>query len=393
MRTTLALTTLLVLVGCRFDEKTIGPGDETIVVHAVLDPDRYDHRILLERVLTGRVSISDRIPFDSLDPIRTHGGSPVSGATVIVYGPEGDSAVATERIAPGDGQGTGVYEFENRADASSDGPASPAVEVLPGRTYRLSVSTADGHVLGASTTIPAGVSAFRSGSPQDFNRDRQTQFLFWDVVPGAARYEIAASSPNGGFSMFVDSLEFAVSGLLKNTATGELDDVFLPGFVQDLTASAVDRNYFDYFRSHNDVFSGRGLIDHVDGGLGVFGSIVVLRFVRLDVTADVDHRFEGLYNRVSGPGPDWIRLFVVSEKGARLELSGNYRGSGLYPPGAIGTVSSDSLTLALLRGQSARDTLMTIDGVIDVGSVRGRVRGSSSAVEYRLATSSPGASQ
>jgi len=384
MRSTVALAAALLAIGCRFDEKAIGPSPEQIVVHAVLDPGRFAHRILLERTLTGRVGISDRIPFDSLDPIRSHGGSPESGATVIVYGPAGDSAVAQERLAVSDGQGTGMYEFVNRADANNDGPASPAVVLAPGATYRLHISTIDGRVLSASTTIPAGVSAFRDQSLRIFNRDRQSLFLFWDAVAAAARYEIAASSPNGAFSIFVDSLEFAVTGSLKNTRTGSLGDVFLPGFMQDLTASAVDQNYFDYYRSRNDVFSGRGLLNHVEGGLGVFGSIVVLRFIRLDVTADFDHRLEGIYDRLSGPGPRWIRLFVVSDDVARQTLSGNYEGSGLYAPGAIGTVRGDSVSLALLRGQSAHDTVMTIDGVLDAGRLRGRVRGGGSSVEYQL---------
>jgi hypothetical protein len=374
---------LLLFTSCRFDEKTIGPGVEQVVVHAVLDPGRFEHRILLEHVLTGRIAISDRVPFDSLDPIVSQSGAPVSGATVTIFGPRGDSAVAVERLAPSDGHGTGMYTFFNRADAPSDGPASPALLVLAGETYRLRVTTTDGHLLTATTTIPRAGSPFRDPSTKAFNRDHQDFFLFWSAIPGAARYEIAVTSPNGAFSTFVDSLEFVVSGTLRNTKTRTFTDVFVPGFVQDVTVSAVDDNYFDYYRSASDVFSGRGLINRIDGGLGVFGSAVMLRFVRFNVTADMGGRLEGVFDRIAGSGPVWMRLYVTSDYGSRVALSGNYSASSILLPGALGTINGDSISIALLRGQSAHDTAMTIDGKFDGTTLRGRIRGSGTLVEYQ----------
>jgi hypothetical protein len=37
--------------------------------------------------------------------------------------------------------------------------------------------------------------------------------------------------------------------------------------------AAADRNYFDFARSANDRFTGRGFINHLEGGIGVFGSM------------------------------------------------------------------------------------------------------------------------
>lgn len=379
----IAIACLAILAACQFDEKAIGPGSDQIAVHAVLDPGQLRHRILLEHVLTGRNAISDKVAFDSLDPVVTHGGVPVSGAMVIVYGPAGDSAVASERLAGSDNHGTGMYEFLNRADAVVDPPVSPSVPILPGNTYQLHITTGDGRVLRATTTVPNAISTTRDPAFQPFNRDHDAKFLYWDEVPGAYRYLVTASSPRGAFHIFVDSLEFLLNGTIKNISSETFSDVFVPGFVQDVTTAAVDRNYFDYYRSKNDDYSGRGLINHVEGGLGVFGSMVLLRFLRLDVTADVDQRVEGTYSRVEGPGPEFIEIFTNGGDAAQADLSGRYLASGIYLPGILGTLRLDSMSLALLRGQSAHDTSMVIDGVLDGENLRGRLRSDGARVIYR----------
>jgi len=372
---------LLVASGCRSDETPVGPGREQIVVHSVLDPGRFEQRVLLERLLTGRAGNTARIPFDSLDPIASHGGVPLTEATVVIYGPSGDSVIAIERDVESGARGTGMYEFGNSVPDPAF-PGDPALEIAGGRTYRLRVTTADGRVLTASTTVPDAPS-IPSAAVDAFNRDRQSLFLFWNATRNTARYLITASSPRGAFSIFVDSVEFLVSGRLKNTSLESQADVFVPGFTQDVTVAAVDANYHDYYRSENDPFTGRGLLVHVVGGLGVFGSLVKLRELRLRVTADIDHRLEGRYSRESGSGPSVIDLYVAGAGGARAELSGNYRSSGSELPGVLGTLNGDSVVLALLRGQRARDTALVIEGRFDSGFLRGRIRGGGDVV-YRL---------
>ena len=368
---------LMAATGCRFDKEPVSPGREQVVVHSVLDPSRFRQSVLLERLLTGREAIDDGIPFDSLDPIASHGGSPVSNALVIVFGPSGDSAVATERLVSG--RGTGMYEFDNSA-TDVPGASNERLEIARGRTYRLHIVTPDDRVLTAMTTVPDGPSA--SGPEfSNFNRDRQSIFLFWDPVPLAERYAITIRSPRGGFSIFVDSLEFLLSGDLKNTSNATLADVFVPGFTQEITVAAVDRNYHNYFRSENDPYTGRGLLTHVTGGLGVFGSAVVLRHQRVSVTANIDHVIEGTYARNIGAGPQYMRLFVNATANQQMDISGDH-GSGLFPAGMLGTLDRDSLKLALLRGQSARDTAMFIEGTLRSGIIRGRIRGGGD-VEYR----------
>jgi hypothetical protein len=51
---------------------------------------------------------------------------------------------------------------------------------------------------------------------------------------------------------------------------------FVSGLTHQLAVIAVDQNYFDYCRRTADVFTGGGLIMHLDGGIGVFGSVVTV---------------------------------------------------------------------------------------------------------------------
>jgi hypothetical protein len=35
----------------------------------------------------------------------------------------------------------------------------------------------------------------------------------------------------------------------------------------------TDTNYYDFVRSRSDPFTGRGFLNHLEGGIGVFGSV------------------------------------------------------------------------------------------------------------------------
>ncbi len=52
--------------------------------------------------------------------------------------------------------------------------------------------------------------------------------------------------------------------------------VFVVGQTHQLAISAVDSNYYDYYRTASDEFTGTGVINRLHGALGVFGSIVPL---------------------------------------------------------------------------------------------------------------------
>jgi hypothetical protein len=147
--------------------------------------------------------------------------------------------------------------------------------------------------------------------------------------------------------------------------------------------SAVDANYFDYYRSENDAVTGRGLLNHVVGGLGLFGSAVVIRNRPFLVGADVNDPLEGYYERLSGAGPRTMQLYVTGKSGERTDLSGNYNHDGSTPPALLGTIDGSEATIAFLRGQIARDTVLVIEGRFNGEKFEGEIRGTGAAITYR----------
>jgi hypothetical protein len=51
---------------------------------------------------------------------------------------------------------------------------------------------------------------------------------------------------------------------------------FVRGLTHQLAVIAVDENYFDYYRGTSDFSTATGLVMHLDGGIGVFGSLVTV---------------------------------------------------------------------------------------------------------------------
>jgi hypothetical protein len=371
----------LAVAACEFDEKTIGNGKELVAVHGVLNPGRLFQTVLVERTLTGRSRVDEDGAVDVRDPIATGRGVPVSGAVVTVYGPAGDSAVAIEeRTLRSDGTGAGVYRFYN-LPFTGEPPAGEywRLEINGGATYRLRVETPDDEVVTGSTTVPQAIPASPNLAAKAFNRDRDSVFIFWSEVPSAHRYAVRFDAPRGPMQLFVDSLEYLVSGKLRNFYEESVPSVFIPGFEQDVSVGAVDEHYYDYYRSQSDQFTGSGLINHLQGGIGVFGSYVLLRTTRLRVTADEDLPIEGSYQRAGGGGngiPPVLQVWIEGRYGQVRQLSGYYLTESSERRGVIGTLGSDDrVTLALLGGQSVGDTVLTLEGRFDVRTISGWVRG------------------
>ena len=76
----------------------------------------------------------------------------------------------------------------------------------------------------------------------------------------------------------VDFVKEPLPGVLPGTVkvmdNGE--DVFERRLPHQLAVIAVDENYFDYYHRTSDLFTSRGLVMHLDGGIGVFGSVVTV---------------------------------------------------------------------------------------------------------------------
>lgn len=366
---TLSIAMLLALAGCEFDRTSIPTGQSRPVVHAVLNPGETEQVILVERTLTGTVDVDGSVPFDADDPIVTGSGVPVSGATVEVFDELGGRAIAQEDVFTRQGgNGAGVYRFLNRRAPTprpGDPPPPPVFLVIGrGRAYTLRVTTPEGQVVTGRTRVPDTYPAVDS-AVRSFDRDRDTLRLSWRSVPDARRYLLRIDSPFGPFFLFARETALQLPGTMQNLFAHDFPRVFIPGFRQRVVLGAVDINFFDYYRSRNDEFRGAGLINHLDGGTGLFGAFVTLETRTLEVTAPIDEAIEGTYRSTQPATGDILRLWVNERLGDAVQLSGNLTGVG-GRVGIVGTLRGNELVLATYEADGT---------ILAQPRIRARVRG------------------
>src|SRR5207237_1426569 len=147
------------------------------------------------------------------------------------------------------------------------------------------------------TTLVPNVPVPPPGAPATpFNRDSQSVSVTGRDSTNARAFWIKIDTPLGPYQLFSVDPHFIISGQARTLFTDHLERVFYPGFLQTMTVAAMDSNLYDYYRSGNDPFSGRGLITHLIGGQGVFGAIAVSERRLFDVTQNpVGDPIEGRY--------------------------------------------------------------------------------------------------
>ena len=375
-----AVAILLGAAACTFDAKTIAVAPTQVVVHAVLDPGATQQEVLVERTLSGSVLINDDVRFDALDPINTGGGVPVANATVNISGPDGSTSGAEIRYAGKSvtyGAGRYLLKFA----------------VRPGGRYVLTVRTSDGSVVTGTTIVPNAASFnIVAGAPlAPFTRDRDTLTVTFRAVPGARTYGFRVESPFGPFLLFTDTTRLRLPGNIRNVFASDLQRLFIPGFRQAYTVFAVDTNYFDYYRSRNDPFTGSGIINRLQGGIGLFGSSVVIDARTLDVTQQpVDPALEGEYERAQGPlmttpFVDVMRLYVETPGTTVASLSGWYARDRKLPArdGIAGVRDGTRIELRFLINQDSRRRLATFIGTQVGDSLVGAYTGVAGRVVLR----------
>lgn len=350
---------VLAVSGCTSPDQSIAAGTSEVEVHAVLDPGVSSQAVLVERSLNGTVGVHTR-RFDSLDPINTGGGIAISGAGVSISGPDGTFQGAEVRYTgKAAGYGAGRYVI----------PLSAAAAIKPGARYTLRVVSPDGSIVTGSTTVPRAT-AFTPGSAlTPFNRDTDTLRLTWSPAQSTRSYGIDVSTPYGSFYLFTDTTRVVLPGDLRNIFASNLVRAFIPGFRQSVTIYAADSNYYDYYRTQNDPFTGAGIINRLSGGVGLFGSLVVIAGRTLDVTQQPrEPTFEGDYDVVQAPAAaktfvDVLHLYVETP-GEPASLSGWYmrdRTTGVKA-GFDGTRIDGALTITLMSTQNANETFQVFTG-------------------------------
>jgi hypothetical protein len=350
-----------------FEKVTVPAGRSRPAVHAVLNPFvGQGFTVLLERTLSGRVAVQEgRVDPD--DPIVTGGGEPITGARVVIrFEDRTDSGVANEIVDERtDGKGRGVYHFLN----AGCGLVCPTngIQLRRGGAYVLEIQTPQGELLSATTTIPTAFARSDTLLRRTFDATRDTYVFSWPAAVSLDRYAVQIQTPFGPFQTFSNVESLAVNGSLRNFQRDRFPRVFVPGFRQALHAFAVERHYFEYFRSANDEFTGQGLVSNIEGGTGVFGAIHPIRVQDLDVVAPFDEPTDGRWTLIGGASGFPPRLTTYADgafASGRLE--------DVFDPeqrtlrGVLGSRSGNTLRLAVLQGMSLRDTAWTL-----VAEVRG----------------------
>ena len=361
------------VTACEIGTVNVPKTTPTIVVHSVLNPLFGEQIVLVERTLTGSVTIPDT-RYDQADPILSAGGIPVSDATVEITDPNGVVYVGVEDLAHSEsGKGAGLYRVP------LNGPS-----IVFGGRYTLHIRSQAGEEVTAATRVPSGLGRSIAGLSRTFNRDHDMLVAQWPANALARSYAVRIESPFGPFFLFTDSTTIRISGGLRNLFAGELQRVFVPGFRQDMFIAAVDSNFYDYYRTNNDPFTGAGIISRVNGGLGLFGSLVNVSTGTITVTADQTEPIEGRFRFAPATGsPDYPTQLVlyVESPAAKPELpaalSGQYSIQGSTTPnlGLIGRMLGSDVTLAFVN-QLAGDTVDVWNGALKGDTLRGAFRSS-----------------
>jgi hypothetical protein len=372
----------IVFAACELAETELAPVEPRLVVHAVLNPGSVTQVLLLERTWDGDKYIwKTGRNYTQTDPIGGGGGYGEILAEVDLILPDGSVRRATEpRLFDGSPYGAGVYFL----------PISGS-SLTPGAHYRLHIRTANGEELTSATTVPS----FQPTVPieeMNFDRQRDTAIISWPRRAGARAYHVVLQSPYGQTSFFTDTTVVRLTGSLRSVSIEGLPRVFIPGFTQSVTIVAVDSNYYDYFRSSTHSQTGTGIVNRVQGGLGVFGAVAPAVRRRLRVTAPFVQPFEGSFRYLGSPEDSARTLMIgltlylessAAKSDAPDAISGQYRARpGAVPAaqltgGMLGFRWRDSLRLVLLNNQQSTDTLEVfrarIAGDTITGTYRSRV--------------------
>jgi hypothetical protein len=237
--------------GC-VDRSPVAPNADVLIVQSVLDAGARDQYVVVQAT-DGAIAQQ----------------TAVDGATVTLELPDGRvlSAVAERdsgRVIPRSGEpavGT-VYHFALGTDT-----------LTPGATYRLRIVTPDGRVATGATTIPSATPVPDVALDTVPFTVRDTLTLAWPRVRGASSYNVQILALGHEYSLFTDT---SVAVTLDSLFAGSGDDQIALCGMNGVVVSAVDVNYYDYYRHKPDTFTGSGVISHLDGAIGVFGSIVAV---------------------------------------------------------------------------------------------------------------------
>jgi hypothetical protein len=297
-----------VAAACDLTPAEIPLGDPVVVVHGVMRADRGHQFIVVERSFTGEI---EDVFLGGTIPTKGAPADPIRGATVMVRNidlpddPCGSPVQFLEEInGPGTPERYGVYWAPEGCPT-----------LRPGDSLELLVETPAGDSIGGAALVTGLDSAILNVLGEDvpfgadtvitFNRDRD--ILRLSVEPIAGRLLQVEVLRTGQLDMFrgidvwpgarihADTMSVAIPGDLVD-AGGRSDggDVFRAGRDYILTVAVTDLNYYDFSRSSSNDYTGRGFLNRLTGGIGVFGSLSASS-LPLRVVGELDDEREGDY--------------------------------------------------------------------------------------------------
>lgn len=297
-----ALWGSLLLAACQLTEVTVAPGTRMVVVQSVLSRTAGSQFVVVEYSLAGDSQpgpTGDSVPPDSPK-------FPISGATVTIAHESGACAGLVDTLAeqppvtPG-AAASGIY-------------SGPVCRSAPGDVLTLLVTTPSGETVTGTTTMPGATerdirigdgAAAAPGDTLALDRTRDTLKIGVAAIAGSGMQVEAQPTItySGGDRRAVyaitDTLGIALPGDLVNPFEGDSGrTVFRAGRYYALGVALMDANYWDFTRSRTDPITGRGFINHLTGGIGVFGSVETTQYTLRVVAPQTDPR-EGVY-RVTG---------------------------------------------------------------------------------------------
>lgn len=376
MRLPLLLSTTL-LAACKLTEVAVAPGTRMLVVQSVLSRTADSQFVVVEYSLAGNA-----VPGPSGDSVPPDSPKfPVRGARVTLSHESGTCVRRTDTLAEQPpvthgAVGSGIY-------------AGAVCRTAPGDALTLEVTTADGDTVTGSTTMPGAVArdvrigsgaAAAAGDTLALDRTRDTVKIGITAASAAGmQVEVRPTVNYFGSGRNVlygitDTLGMALPGDLVDPFEGDSGrTIFRAGRYYTLAVALMDQNYWDFARSRTDPITGQGFINHLDGGLGVFGSVETTKYV-LRVTAPQTDPREGTY-RLTGTvdsTPVDVILDLYIDEIEPLQFSAFLDGTWLQGPlhlsgdGTFGYGQPDTITLLFGSGVSrtgAYTLLYTLTGV------------------------------
>lgn len=349
------------LGGCELTEVTVEFGEPVVIVQAIMRPDLPTAMLGRQFVVVERTFTGDTEPIEDPETGDTffqpdehftipYGGVPalpLEDATVTIANLDyaNDPCGATVLFTPDPEtnrlpQRPGLYW----------GPRN-CPTMRPGDRLALRVVTPAGDTVTGVTRIPGlqnaqfsvgGVTRDFDPMATTFNRDRDTLHFAVDAAAGRlVQLEVRRRTDltDFGTKIFVDTTAFSLPGdVINSFVIGDEDAVFRAGREYAVTIAVTDTNYFDFARSDNNRYTGRGFINRLEGGLGVFGSMVA-RTTVLRAVGDVDDEREGVYRLQGGipRGPDTLDVdltweLYLNRTTDTTEFSAFVEGDWLYGP-------------------------------------------------------------